>query len=605
MKLNNIEIKKIGISLYAFLSFAYVMYKFAVENMANFGIFMLIAFVGIYYLISNNIEKKAQCVNDILVWLMSFLFSIATVTGCYFTNGLIFSKMTSTEMFMYLFIIGGLTSVFKCLFVMAYRFFENWAERESNIEKRPIKSKWKTWLFAFVIIMACWLVVWLAYYPGLWNYDPYQVYQVITGEYTKYHPLLHTLLLGWCYVFGIYQDNINLGVTIYAYIQMMIMAGIFAYAYAYIKEHVSSKIFRVLTLLFFAIFPVNSIMVLSTTKDTLFSGFVLMGVILALEYFEKSDKKEKTNKIGIAVLVLFIILMMLYRNNAFYAFLVTLVVSIVLLLFKQDTKKIIIFLLVCIVAYKSCDVGLTNALSASDGPVGEMLSVTSQQFGRIYKLADEIGDDESKQLIENFYRMENAQYQPALSDTMKSQLMNVDSSEGMIEYFKTAWKLFKKYPVISIESFIYLTQGYWDVNDTSHADIYDFYGVTTEYRFGYIMTTVFEGYGITTDSKLPAVEAFYEETFTENSYQNLPIVPLIFAPASYVWFLLFCTIAVIKKKDWNVLILYSFLWGYMLTLFLGPCVLIRYVYLLVVSLPVLIYTLLNTISKKKLEETNG
>lgn len=546
---------------------------------------------------------KVECANDVLVWIMSVLFSIATVTGAHYTNGLGFSQMSKVNLVLYVLAIIGFTFVARVIFVLAYRFFEKWAMKEQKAEKPVVVCKWKTWLFAFVVIMAGWLVVWLAYYPGLWNYDPYQVYQVMTGEYSRYHPILHTLFLGWCYVYGLYQNNPNLGVIIYAQLQMMMMAGMFAYTYVYVKERISNKVFRAITLLFFAFFPVNSIMSLSTTKDTLFAGFVLMAMVLALKYFERKENSLKTSKIGVAGILIFVVLMMLYRNNAFYAFLVTLVITIGLLFLKQDVKKLIIFIIICIIAYKGCDVGLTNHFQAADGPKGEMFSVTSQQFGRIYTLIE--GDEESKQMIEKFYRMPNAYYQPVLSDTMKGQLINVDTTEGMLEYLKTAWELFKRYPVVSIESLIYLTQGFWDVNDVSHADIYDFYGVTTEYRFGYISTTVFDGYGITRASKFPALEAFLENAFTENSYQNIPLLPLIFAPASYLWFLLFGTVVILTKKNWNAVVVYSFLWGYMLTLFLGPCVLIRYVYLLVVSVPVQIHVLLKTISKKNLEETNG
>lgn len=601
MKLDKTQIKKIGISLYACVAFVYMMCRFSVENMANSSMFILIAAIAIFGFIYKNIEKKAECTNDGLVWLMSFLFSIAIVTGCHFTNALIFSKMAFVDLLMYVFSIGGLIALFHCLFVKAYHFFENWAKKENMIERKPLKSKWKSWLLAFVMIMAGWIVVWLAYYPGLWNYDPYQVYQVMTGNYTKYHPLVHTLMLGWCYVYGLYQGNANIGVILYDFIQMSIMAGIFSYAYVYVKEHISNKWFHAGVLLFFAVFPVHSIMAISTTKDTIFSGLVLLGIILVYRIFEN---KEVSHKIRSIFLLVVIVLMMLFRNNAMYAFLVSIVFAVILFAFKKVNLKIVLFMLVCVVAYKSCDIALAKSLQAVDGPVGEMLCVTSQQFGRIYNLADEIGDEESKQMIEQFYQMDAALYNPYLTDTMKSQLKNVDDTEGMLEYFKTALKLFMRYPVVSVESFIYLTQGYWDVNDTSHADIYGFYGLVG-YRFGYIMTTVFEGYGITRDSKLPELEMFLERAFTDNEYQNIPLISLIFAPATYLWFLMFCTIVMIKNKEWGHLMVYSFLWGYMLTLFLGPCVLIRYVYLLVVSLPIMICTLLNSISNKQMEEKNG
>ncbi len=83
--------------------------------------------------------------------------------------------------------------------------------------------------------------MWLAYYPGLWNYDPWQVDQVLNKKYNEFHPLIHTLLLGKCYEIGIELGEAKYGVILYDYVQMIFMAGVFAYTYCYIQRFIPRK----------------------------------------------------------------------------------------------------------------------------------------------------------------------------------------------------------------------------------------------------------------------------------------------------------------------------------------------------------------------------
>lgn len=53
-------------------------------------------------------------------------------------------------------------------------------------------------------------------FPGSFAYDvPYQLRQVVTGQYSTHHPLLHTLLLGGLLQLGRYLGDINIGAALY------------------------------------------------------------------------------------------------------------------------------------------------------------------------------------------------------------------------------------------------------------------------------------------------------------------------------------------------------------------------------------------------------
>ena len=54
------------------------------------------------------------------------------------------------------------------------------------------------------------------------------------------------------------------------------------------------------------------------------------------------------------------------------------------------------------------------------------------------------------------------------------------------DYIRAFFTLLGRYPLASLDSFVYVTQGNWDVNDVSHAHMYtnDLEGLTKEMSYG-------------------------------------------------------------------------------------------------------------------------
>jgi len=91
----------------------------------------------------------------------------------------------------------------------------------------------KQWLILNVLIIRCWVPVFLAVYPGFFVYDAFDQYQqIVTRNFTTHHPLLHVLSLGGI-IHVVYHltGSHNLGIACFIFIQMMIMAGIFFYIF--------------------------------------------------------------------------------------------------------------------------------------------------------------------------------------------------------------------------------------------------------------------------------------------------------------------------------------------------------------------------------------
>ncbi|MDE7231716.1 MAG: hypothetical protein K2N37_01370, partial [Lachnospiraceae bacterium] len=196
---------------------------------------------------------------------------------------------------------------------------EAWEEVQAERKAHPL---WRMWLFYLVFIFTCWLPVFLAYYPSVFAYDAEgQLYQVIAGDYSTHHPLLHTLFLGAFFRLGGRLGSYSTGMAVHSVVQMLLMAGAFAGALTYLYEKRTARWTRILLLLFYALFPTNSVLAISTTKDVLFSALVLLYTVcfyrLTCDLNMEVTWKER------AVCILLGVLMLLFRNNAVYAFVVS------------------------------------------------------------------------------------------------------------------------------------------------------------------------------------------------------------------------------------------------------------------------------------------
>lgn len=579
-----------------FCACLHIVHNFYDMKMTN-NIFVIFILVGVCLIYTKS--YKESFVKSLGINILSVLFTICTVTGLFFENDIPFARIGVYNFMMYIVCVLGMIPLCKYMFSWLYYLVEKWSSWEHTLTQQAAstqrKAGWKTFLFAFVVIMLGWSVVWLAYYPGFFNYDPWQVLQVMNSDYNKHHPLLHTIFLGGLYCYGLEIGSPNTGIVIYSLVQMSIMAAIFAYTYVYIKSRVNSRLFLAVTLIFYAIFPVNSVLSFSTTKDVLFTGMVLWASVIAVKYFSEKESLSKNARILTLVLAgISIVMMMLFRNNALYA--LCLYIPLLLIERKRHSMKIIVFLICCILSFKVIDAGLTQYFNAYDGSSKEMYGVMIQQHGRVYSAAKSVGDRETVEKIEYFYEnVTEESYKPSITDPMKHILREFSTTEELIDYVTFSVNLFFEYPMITIDSFLYTTKGAWDIGDTSVAKIY---GEGYEGRPGYLLTDIKYGFGIIGDSKIPALEMEFERLFSANEYKEIPLLNLIFAPALYFWLMIFCYVGFFYSKNYKNILVSTFLLFLYLTMLLGPCILVRYMYPFFVCAPLLLCMLKDSICER-------
>lgn len=482
--------------------------------------------------------------------------------------------------------------------------------KEQEARRRPV---WQAWLFYSLLIFLCWLPVFLAYYPSVFAYDAEgQLYQVLAADYSTHHPLLHTLFLGAFFRLGIARGSVSAGMAVHSVVQMALMACAFGWAVSFLYQRRVSGRVRAALLLFFAVFPANSVLALSTTKDVLFAALVLVYTLWLYRVVcsqspgsGRNTAHGQSEMVGVkemAACVFWAVLMLLFRNNAVYAFVVS--APVVYLGLGGRTrgeepggrntarsgltrKRYLYMTLLTLVLYGICAFSLKAITHAQNGSPREMLSVPLQQMARTRVKAEEKIEPSMRQELEKYIPSEwvFAAYNPHLADPVKNRAVIHDDPAGLI---RTWIRLGLAHPAIYIDAFLDNSLGLWYLWDTSHAEIY---GTGTESGFGYLSTdnrVMPAGFEVEEHSLLPELRAFMEKIVSDNAYSKIPLLRLLFAPALYGWLLYLYIVTAFYRKRYREALPVVFLAAYGLTLLLSPTVLVRYIYPMMVTIPVIL-----------------
>ena len=486
-----------------------------------------------------------------------------------------------------------------------------WREKISNHSKIPAYftapcSAGKTFWLSFGVLVLCWFPAWLAYYPAICCYDiPAQMLQVLTGEYNTHHPLAHTLLLQFFYSVGKGLGNENAGISLYALTQLLVLAATMSGIIAIMAKW-KAKRWQLVGLTFYsALLPVNAYMSISTTKDVLFTVFVMWFFVGIYAYLSSENKFPVSLRIPYILAVGGVVL---FRNNGKYALAATVGVLGVIFLWafvkKQSLRKwctlfadtVIGLVLGCLLAG-----ALAKSLQAQPGDKREMLSMPIQQLARtmvyhggvsVMPEDDNTLEPQYKEIINEFFLYEGYKnYRPEISDPVKKITNTSVVRYRAGDFAKTYLGLLAKYPGDYVNAALAVNAGWFSLTDESHATI-------NQYEFkeglGYIQTNwsrEIERTKLSRESKWPWLLEKMENFATENAYMKIPVVRFLVAPGIYLWCYLFTAVWLLLHKKFRDLVPFTWVLGYFGTLILGPTVQMRYLYPLMVTLPfLLLYT---------------
>ena len=464
-----------------------------------------------------------------------------------------------------------------------------------RIEMKPDEKPGKpfcTW-GAFLFLFCCYVPLFLIEFPGSFTYDTeYQVRQVVSHAYSAHHPLLHTLLIGFCVSFINLFDSLERCAALYSIIQMTLVALCFSQVCASVSRSVSRRAAQ-LTMLFFGLYPAHWAFASICTKDVLFSAF--LAVFMALCFEELVCGLTGRRRI---LQIICGVLACLLRNNMIYAMIVWLVI---LMLARKTYCRVALCAGLSIVLALGANEGLKAATQAEPGFLAEMLSVPIQQLARARLNAPERMTPEELELIDAVFPDEAYKaYKPSISDPVKGAIPCTILEERLPEFLKTWLSLGVKCPEIYLEAFLNLAL----------PSLYPY----REYKVDAQYIEIERDIGFTRCLGLPpfvrprrfaAIREWLRENIFLTGADDVPVVRLLFNTGFIYWLLLLFVLYDMYCGRWKRVLLCMLpvlLWG---TYVLGPVMQGRYLYPFICMLPLFVFRRRAIAQNDKGEQTHA
>ena len=416
-------------------------------------------------------DNKINLGYKIFIIVMSFIF----VLGYSY-------QMTSTGKLFYEGFINFFTSLIKVVgyyyfFKTLIYYFDLFMHKEyiSNF-KFLDKFKKHPFLYSFIFLSICYGIFLILYYPGIINYDNANQIKEMLGLHTRYldainpisnstltnfNPIVHTFMLGGLFKLGYLMGNVNFGLFLYTFIQMLIVISIYSYIINYSVRSKIKPIYSYIILLILGIIPLFGYYSITAVKDTLYTAFLLLFTLKIYHFIDNEVLKIK-DYISLFIISL---LVCLFRNNGFYI----VVISIPFLLYKRIKLPIIIVLLLTISSYLSFNNILLPKLGISGTSIRETLSIPFQQTARYVKYYEEELTSENKRIIASILDYDNLKndYNEDLADPVKNKFNKDATNDDLVKYFEVWLNGLLKHPLVYIDATINNITGYFYPFDNS------------------------------------------------------------------------------------------------------------------------------------------
>ena len=436
------------------------------------------------------------------------------------------------------------------------------------------------------LIFLCYIPAFFAYFPGLFTYDViYQVNFFVNNDFIEINPILHNFLIFLVWFFGLLLNSATLPIFIFTLIQLLIMTSIFAYCIFMMSKFKMNKIIIILSFIFFAFHPINQMMCLISTKDTLFSGFVLLYILFLIEMFYDSENFFKKN-INILKVILCACFVFLFRHNGFIAYFLSL--PFILFSLKKYKKAFICFLIPVLFYFSFSSA--KNLLNIKSPPIASYLSIPLQQMGRVRMYQDKKLSNLDKKAFEMIVSKQKAfSYFPYCVDTIKidTSMLHSDFIEKSIKsnpklfialYLK--WAIL--YPKDYINAFFLQNYSYY-YPFGKYKTIAEHFFLLTYNRWNNIFGVPVYSYCF-----IPQLRKLYDSVFLFNSFEKNPITFILFSMGMNFWILASGFFVLFFKRQYRAILPLSIIIFLFLTVLFSPIALLRYIYQDYIIIPLIL-----------------
>lgn len=515
------------------------------------GSLILLMLLYIFY---KKYEKKSNWVVNVL----SIIFSIIMIIGnSYINYGSSYLLIGNCLLFLVSVLMAiGYFFLFQLCLSYIFEFVDKLKLKDSTSRIMSFFKK-HPFIVSLIVILICWLIYIIAFYPIILSPDPsYQIkqffgirtkyadYAILLDEnvvLTNHHPVVHTLLLGSCLKLGTLIGNDNLGLFFYSLIQIAILSCTLAYTIKYIiKDLKLSNKIGLLFLMIYALVPVFPMYAMSAVKDVIFGAFVILYTVMLHKIV--SNKGEGFKFYHYIMMVVLMLLVILFRNNGLYV--IALSFPFLILAVRKHWKKYLIIFIITMGLSTCYSKVILPAFKITSGSIREVLSIPFQQTARYVKYHSDELSKEDIEVIDTILGYEDLaeRYDPEISDPVKNKYNKYTTDEELKEYFKVWFKGLFKHPITYIDATIENTYGYF------YPEKIDWY---TYYKFDdRILADGFDYHYNKLDGLRKVLAAF------ATSFMEIPILGLIINIGFSTCVVLMLVAYIIYKKDYKKLVVY-------------------------------------------------
>lgn len=357
-------------------------------------------------------------------------------------------------------------------------------------QREEAKPSLKSFLQMTALMFLCWLPYLYWFYPGTGNEDTviqmmeyFQIPSYIQDMspmpdgytyMTNHHPYLLTLLFSVFFRLGLTLGDIRIGIAIYSVCHMLFLAMVFSGCMQYMRKIGVSKKRVGYMLVFFMVFPIFPLYSICMVKDTIYSAFALICILMMYEVARTKGKILGSKKFDGA---LFVVALLMMLTKVFGMYILALVGIYYLIRYRKYAFRVVVSLILPIFLYKVVFLGwVLPACNVAPGGIQEALSVPFQQTARyVCEYEDEVTEEE-REAIDAILPYDDLKdlYEPELSDEVKKQYNQYASKEELLDYFKVWFQMFTKHPDVYVESLLNNTYQYYDINKMSNLEYYRF-----------------------------------------------------------------------------------------------------------------------------------
>jgi len=542
--------------------------------------FRVVLAAALYYLYRKAFSCKDVKLNRI-AYAIGLFFSLCTLIGGQMERVGAFATFSWAGLlhqFLLLLLFGV---AYGAVLVLIYRralSLQQKIRKTNGPAREPLWSRLSgNWLILSLFFIACWIPVWLAFWPGIFLYDAViQFFTYLDNVHSTHHPLLHTLLLGASILFGIDHDldgAATSGLAIYCGIQMVLLAMMLAYACWWLRKKNAPLAARLGVTFMFALFPFYAIWPFNAQKDILFGGLVLM-FLLELADLWMDPKKILRSPLRILKFIAIATLMMLMRHNGIYA--LCLLLPFAIWWAKPVRLRVAALLAGCAAAYFLAYGALIWVTEAEVVSQIEKLSIPLQQIARTLKENPDELDNDVDGVIDVLYGFNPGDaYVPEIADPVKWSA-TADEIDDNLPALLSLWaRLGVKYPLTYLEAFFAQNTPYY------------YPGSDMLFRFDLRFVQI-DMFPIDFTPLNPALRPYYEAYDRDLSFLGLPGVHLLSDTAFFVWLCIAALGYAIYQRQRQWMVGLTFLLAIWVTNLLGPVPLIRYMLGFFYGMPVLL-----------------